>query len=290
MSFDRLYYKLAAKGLGVEPAQLRANPYQTYIEAMAKSVKNSQIVDKTCLFGVDACFDDRGRETTRNKTVCTMNQDVLRVVAQYPDQFIPFCSINPKRTNALELIDEQVEKGCQGAKFLQNYWGIDLNEERWIPYYEKLKWHRLPLIIHIGSEYSISSHAAFERADMLSLPLATGVTVIAAHMGLGRFSHKLRPWKNLSRNPDYFDADYFRLLEMLKKHPNLYADISAILPPHCALVLCATCPSRLQYITKFCLVLTTLYLSLSVTIATTSATISTKQSVASRIHSIGMLR
>jgi predicted TIM-barrel fold metal-dependent hydrolase len=235
VSFNRLYDKLAvgffADGLGVEPAQLRANPYQTYIEAMAKSVKNSQIVDKACLFGVDACFDDRGQETARNKTVCAMNQDVLQVAAQYPDQFIPFFSINPKRPNALELIDEQVEKGCQGAKFLQNYWGIDLNEERWIPYYEKLKQHQLPLIIHIGSEYSISSHAAFERADMLNLPLATGVTVIAAHMGLGRFSHKLRPWRNLSKDPAYFDADYFRLLEMLKTHPNLYADISAILAP-----------------------------------------------------------
>jgi predicted TIM-barrel fold metal-dependent hydrolase len=160
-----------------------------------------------------------------------MNQDVLQVAAQYPDQFIPFFSINPKRPNALELIDEQVELGCQGAKFLQNYWGIDLNQERWIPYYEKLKQHQLPLIIHIGSEYSISSHAVFERVNMLRLPLATGVTVIAAHMGLGRFSYKLRPWKNLSKDPHYFDADYFTLLEMLETHPNLYADISAILAP-----------------------------------------------------------
>ncbi|ODC00116.1 mannonate dehydratase [Candidatus Thiodiazotropha endoloripes] len=235
VSFQRAYDKIAvrffARSLGVDPTRLRDNPYQTYIAAMANSISQSQTVDKTCLFGVDACFDDHGRETARDKTVCAMNQDVLQVATQYPDQFIPFFSINPKRPNALELIDEQVELGFQGAKFLQNYWGVDLNEERWIPYYEKLKQHRLPLIIHIGSEYSISSHTAFERADMLHLPLATGVTVIAAHMGLGRFHHKLQPWRNLSKNPDHFDADYFTLLEMLDSQPNLYADISAILAP-----------------------------------------------------------
>jgi hypothetical protein len=66
---------------------------------------------------------------------------------------------------------------------------------------------------------------------MLDLPLATGVTTIAAHMGLGRINYKLRFWKNLSKDPRYFDNDYFQLLEMLRKHQNLYADISAVLAP-----------------------------------------------------------
>ena len=66
---------------------------------------------------------------------------------------------------------------------------------------------------------------------MLDLPLACGITVIAAHMGLGRVQHRLRPWRNLSRSPEHFDNDYFRLLEKLQQHDNLYADISAILAP-----------------------------------------------------------
>ncbi|MES9852019.1 MAG: amidohydrolase family protein [Candidatus Thiodiazotropha sp. L084R] len=235
VSFDRLYDKIAvrffAKGLGVNPTQLRDRPYETYVEAMAASIRESQIVDKACLFGVDACFDERGREIERNKTVCAMNQDVLEVASNHPDEFIPFFSINPRRANALELIDEQVEQGCKGAKFLQNYWGVDLNDEGLIPYYEKLKQYQLPLIIHIGSEYSITSYATYERVNMLDLPLATGVNVIAAHMGLGRVIHRLQPWRNISKDPRYFDSDYFQLLEMLETHPNLYADISAILAP-----------------------------------------------------------
>jgi predicted TIM-barrel fold metal-dependent hydrolase len=160
-----------------------------------------------------------------------MNEDVLAVAASYPDHFIPFLSVNPRRTDALDRIDALVERGCRGAKFLQNYWGIDLNSERLIPYYEKLKQHKLPLIVHIGSEYIIQSYPKYERVEMLDLPLRSGVTVIAAHMGLGRFEHRLRAWRNLSKQPRHFDPDYFKLLEMLSQYQNLYADISAILAP-----------------------------------------------------------
>jgi hypothetical protein len=83
----------------------------------------------------------------------------------------------------------------------------------------------------VGSEYTISSDARYEGIEMLDLPLKCGVTVIAAHMGLGRVIHKIRPWRNLSRQPRHFDSDYFQLLEMLERHDNLYADISATLVP-----------------------------------------------------------
>ncbi|MCU7843140.1 MAG: amidohydrolase [Candidatus Thiodiazotropha sp. (ex Monitilora ramsayi)] len=65
---------------------------------------------------------------------------------------------------------------------------------------------------------------------MTRLPLECGVTVIAAHIGLGR-PHWPVIWRNLSRNPATFDPDYHRLLEKLEQHDNLYADLSAILTP-----------------------------------------------------------
>ncbi|MFQ5487676.1 MAG: amidohydrolase family protein [Gammaproteobacteria bacterium] len=233
--FDRLFDKVAvrffARGLGMEPKVLRNAPYTGYVAAMAQAIRESNYIEKACLFGVDCRLDERGRETGRDRTVCAMTEDVLKVAHEYPGQFIPFFSINPRRANALDLMDEYVERGCRGAKFLQNYWGLNLNDERFIPYYKKLKNRKLPLIIHLGSEYSIKSDARFERIDMLDTPLACGVTVIAAHMGLGRIQHKLRFWKNLSKDPADFDDDYFLLLDKLRKHHNLYADIAAILVP-----------------------------------------------------------
>ena len=228
---DRMAVPLFAKNLGADPAKLRTDPWETYVTSMARAVKNSRFVDKTCLFGVDSRIDAKGREIDRDKTVCAMNSDVIKVARRYPRQFVPFFSINPNRPDALDSIDEYVEKGCQGAKFLQNYWGIDLNTPGLIPYYERLRQYKLPLIVHVGSEYSIRSEKAYEGVEMLRLPVETGVTVIAAHMGLGQLNHKLFPWRNLSRNPAWFDSDYFQLLELLEAHDNLYADISAMLIP-----------------------------------------------------------
>lgn len=233
--FDRLFDKLSvrffAKKLGVEVKQLKAEPFAAYVSALVRALRQSHHVEKACLFGVDSRLDEKGEEIGRDRTVCAMTEDVLKLAKRYPDIFIPFLSLNPRRKDALDRIDEYVEKGCRGAKFLQNYWGIDLNNERFIPYYEKLQAHKIPLIIHIGSEYTIQSDRRYENTDMLELPLACGVTVIAAHMGLGRISHRVRFWRNFTSNPGYFDADYFQLLEKLATHENLYADISAILVP-----------------------------------------------------------
>jgi predicted TIM-barrel fold metal-dependent hydrolase len=229
--FDKLTIRFYGSGFGWDRKALQADPYTTYVETMARSVRESRYVEKACLFGIDSRLDKRGREIDRDRTVCAMTEDVLAVTEKYPQQFIPFFSVNPLRPGALDLIDEYVEKGCRGAKFLQNYWRIDLNDEQFVPYYEKIRQHKIPLIIHVGSEYSIDSNARFEGIDMLDLPLACGVTVIAAHMALGRFNYKLRLWRNLSRDPRYFDEDYFLLLEKLQQHENLYADISAMLVP-----------------------------------------------------------
>jgi len=125
VKFERLYDKLTlhffAKSLGVDPAKLQASPYEEYVKAMAKSIENSKHIEKACIFGVDARLDEKGREINRDGTVCAMTENVLNVTEQYPAQFIPFFSVNPRRADALDRIDEYTEKGCKGAKFLQNY-------------------------------------------------------------------------------------------------------------------------------------------------------------------------
>ena len=229
--FDRIAVRFFARNLGVNPGDLKDQPWETYVQAMAAAVNNSIHVEKTCLFGVDSRVDSRGREIHRDTTVCATNSDVIEVAHRYPDRFIPFFSINPLRADALDLIDEYTEKGCAGAKFLQNYWQVDLNDEALLPYYEKLRKLQLPLVIHIGSEFAIESKKQFEGSRMLHLPLQAGVTVIAAHMGLGQINHWLAPWRNLSQNPAWFDKDYFHILEMLETHDNLYGDLSAMLIP-----------------------------------------------------------
>ena len=228
---DRLAMRWFGRRMGLDPARLSSDPYEAYVTALTGAIRGSCFVQRTCLFGVDSRLDPGGQEIDRDRTVCATTDDVLAVAETYRELFIPFLSVNPRRPDALERIEEYVGRGCRGAKFLQNYWGVDLHDEAFIPYYERLAVHGIPLIIHIGSEYSIASDARYERVDMLDLPLACGVKVIAAHMGLGHIEHKLRFWHNLSRDPQHFDPDYFILLERLQQEPNLYADVSGILAP-----------------------------------------------------------
>jgi predicted TIM-barrel fold metal-dependent hydrolase len=220
-----------AKSLGADPEQLRKHPYDIYVKVLTDSIRNSQYIHQVALFPVDVCVDRKGREIHRDRTVCSSTEDVLSVYREYPELIIPFMSVNPLRPDALERIDRYVAEGCRGAKLLQNYWGVDLNDVSLAPYFERLQEHGIPVVIHIGSEYSVRSTAACEGLDMLRQPLDLGVTTIAAHMGLGRMCNGVKFWRNFSSKPAWFDLDYHSLLQWLEQHDNLYGDLAAMLVP-----------------------------------------------------------
>jgi uncharacterized protein len=59
--------------------------------------------------------------------------------------------------------------------------------------------------------------------------------VVCAHMALSY--ERTRLFKAFRKHPKHYNDEYFTLIEMLKKHANLYADISALLTPVRAKVL-----------------------------------------------------
>ncbi len=233
--FDKVALKLFAKKFGLDIDELKNSPYKAYTNALVRNVKNSAHVEKVALFGVDARVDGRGEEIHRDKTVCAYNEDVLALYEKNKDIIVPFFSINPNRPDALELIEFYYEKGFRGAKFLQNYWGVDTRDKKYKPYFEKLVSLNLPLVVHVGSESSVSSYKEYEKLDMLYQPLELGVNTICAHMALGYETKDF--FRSLSRRERNFNHEYFALLELLKTHKNLYADISALLTPVRAKVL-----------------------------------------------------
>ncbi len=233
LSFDRIYDKLAIKffgeKMGLDKNMALKSPYTAYTQALISNIKNSKYVSKSVIFGVDGRFDYSGTEMHRDKTVCASNEDVLKLYKENRDIFIPFFSINPMRHDALELIDKYHALGFKGAKFLQNYWGVDTRDDKYLPYFEKLAKLNIPLIVHVGSESSVLSDKSCECIEMLDAPLKAGVKTVAAHMALSY--SPLRPIKAISKKPRNFGKEYHRLLAMLEMHDNLYADISALLTP-----------------------------------------------------------
>ncbi len=225
----RLLARFLARWQGIDPDEFLADPYSAYTRGLVRLVRESACLDKIVLFGVDARLDRQGRVVHRDATVCAANEDLLALYRENPDIIIPFFSVNPLRPDALERIDRYVELGFRGGKFLQNYWGVDTREERFSAYFERLRQRGLPLIVHLGSEGCVDSVHACEGIAMLEQPLAAGVTVVAAHMALSY--RPLTIWRALSRKSRNFSPDYFRLLELLADHANLYADLSSLLTP-----------------------------------------------------------
>ena len=230
-TFDKVVIPIFSKLLGFEAKALKRDKYKEYVRGLTQGVTDSKYVKKIVLFPVDSRVNADGCVVDHDKTVCSCNDAVLSLYQEHSDKIIPFFSINPNRKDALELIDKYVALGFVGAKFLQNYWYLDASDEKYRAYYEKLKEHNLPLIIHTGNEGTIDASRVYEGLNMLTLALEVGVNVVAAHMASGHHEHGWRFWRSLSKKTTYFNKQYFTLLQMLEKHPNLYADISAMITP-----------------------------------------------------------
>lgn len=235
--FDKMSLFLFAKRLGIKDIDaLHNDPYNEYKKIFINNIRTSKYITKAVVLPVDAKIDKNQKILHMDKTVCSNNEDIWKFHKEYPNETIPFFSVNPMRDDALDRIDEYASRGFKGAKFLQNYWEVDSNDEKYIPYYEKLKKYDLPIIIHTGSEFTMPSNKEYEKVDMVILPAELGVKTIAAHMGLTILKTPYF-WKNFSSYPNNYDTSYFKLINMLKKYPTLYADLSATIIPFRARVL-----------------------------------------------------
>lgn len=235
VSFSRLYDKVAislfAHKLGADKKDLLSRKYDAYIDTFINNIKTSKYVKKSVVLPVDAKIDLNGNELNRDQTVCSFNEDILKEYQKYPNEVIPFFSINPNRKDALDLIDKYYELGFKGAKFLQNYWDIDINDKRYIPYFEKIKSYDLPIIIHTGTEDAIESNPIYEKIEVVDSAVKIGCKVVIAHFGVYSFMEQnyAKFLNNFSFDNKKFGDDYFKAIDYLEKYDNVYADLSAMI-------------------------------------------------------------
>jgi len=78
----------------------------------------------------------------QNKLTCDLAN-------KYPDRIVPFCSVDPRRDYALDLIDKCVnEWGAKGFKVYNA--GFYPNDEICYPIYERAAKLNMPIMFHIG--------------------------------------------------------------------------------------------------------------------------------------------
>jgi uncharacterized protein len=189
---------------------------QAYVDNVLGMLRTSSI-HSAVILAQDNVYNDDGTVMKNAGTFYVPNDYVLKLSREHKE-LLPAVSIHPARPDAIDELDRCVEAGAVMMKCLPNCHNIDCNNPRYKKFWNRMAHHRLPLLAHTGGEHTVRViNKKYSDPRILRLPLECGVTVIAAHCAT----------KSGLTDPDYFPA----LAEMMKQHPNLYGDNSAMNVP-----------------------------------------------------------
>jgi predicted TIM-barrel fold metal-dependent hydrolase len=154
--------------------------------------------------------------------------EIAAGAARHRDILIPYGSVDPRRTDALDRITALIEdSGVRGFKFHPTVQGFDPSEERWYPLYSAIEDAGLPALFHTG-QTGIGAGLPGGRGLRLALSnpmLLDGVAadfpdlqIVMAHPSvpwqdeaLSVATHKHNTWIDLSGwSPKYFPESLVR--------------------------------------------------------------------------------
>ncbi|MDX1519300.1 MAG: amidohydrolase family protein [Gammaproteobacteria bacterium] len=203
------------KWMGVTLAELEQHGDRIVVSRLADKVAESRYVDQAVVLAMDGVIDRRTGQLDRSRTQFYVPNDHVYRETQKHESLLFGASINPWRSNSLELLEEVAGQGAMLVKWIPSIMDIDPADPAIIPFYRKMAELGLPLLTHTGMEKSFA-HANDDLADpeKLLVPLQQGVTVIAAHIAT----------TGKSEGQDNFE----RILPLFDRYPNLYTDISSL--------------------------------------------------------------
>ena len=207
---------------------------QKYLDDLLAELRASTVVSQAVLLGMDGTYDRSGRLDEHRTDFLISNEYVLETVRRYPEEFRAGVSINPARRDALEEVHRCAEAGAALVKVLPNTQQFDPGDVRYRPFYRALARHGLPLLSHVGYEFSlIGTDQSLGDPERLRAALDEGVMVIAAHAcssGLMVYERFLPTFLDLMDRYEHFYADIsaltlpnrLRMLLKLRRYPHLH--------------------------------------------------------------------
>ncbi|MGI8820881.1 MAG: amidohydrolase family protein, partial [Chthoniobacterales bacterium] len=211
--WHRLLAGFMIKQLGFPAAVLEGDLEGVYSRHLLDLVRSSSL-DAVVLLAHERVHDADGTPRDDLGSMYVPNEVVLDLAAAHPE-FLAGVSIHPARPDAIAELERCLERGAVLMKCLPNCQNINPSDVRYRSFWERMAEARLPLLAHTGGEHTVPEvNPAWADPKLLRLPLACGVTVIAAHCAT----------RSGPRDTDYF-GDW---TDMLLEFPNLYGDISAM--------------------------------------------------------------
>jgi len=135
---------------------------------------------------------------------------IARFVAQAPGKLVGFASCDPSQPEHLEELKYAVETlKLSGLKLGPIYSGVDPRDPLCDPVYRYCQERGLPVLFHTGTTYNRCAPLELGRPGIFDEVAMRypGLRIVLAHVG--------HPWCE-------------ECLVTIRKHPNLYADISAL--------------------------------------------------------------
>ena len=188
---------------------------QRWAQLLRATADGATCVDHVVVLALDAVHDAAGRRLFDPTSLFIPNDYVFRLCGEHP-KFLPGASVHPDRRDALEELHRVAERGAVLIKWLPNAQQIDPADARLTPFYRALVALGLPLLSHLGHEYSLGrsgQHLGDPRR--LRRALEEGVTVIGAHCASAGLADDGR-------------ENFLHFVDVARRYPNLYGDLSAL--------------------------------------------------------------
>lgn len=138
------------------------------------------------------------------------DETTAAAVAKYPDKFVGFAYVDPRRPDYMAKLRHAVEGlGLKGVKFGPIYNGVSLDDPRMEPVYTYLERQGLPLTMHMGTTFARNAPIDMGRPIHVE-PVAQrhpDLVIVMAHMG--------HPWCE-------------EAIVVARKQPNVFCEISAL--------------------------------------------------------------
>lgn len=224
-------WRIARRVLGLGPPGEALD--RQLVERYEQHLLEPGPVERFVLLAFDAVHDDGGhvlplpeRRDASGSDIYTSNSLIRALCRRRPDRFLFGASVHPYRPEALAAIDEVFRAGACLMKWLPLHHNIDVTDERTLAALRKCAEIRLPVLIHMSEEFTLTTQYPQYRSirPLLAALRQLGRAgcmppVIVAHVAT-----PVTPWGERE--------DYELLIEALVgefRDAPLYADISALL-------------------------------------------------------------
>lgn len=170
-----------------------------HTHAFPDKIADNAMAALTSEVDVKAYLDGRLSSLVDSMDAAGIDASVLANIATKPEQFeniltwskkirseriVPFCSIHPNDTQALEHIRVIKEEGFKGIKLHPYYQSFTLNEERMLPLYEAMAKHDLILLSHTGFDMAFPFERICDPEKIINLTHRFPELIfVASHLG-----------------------------------------------------------------------------------------------------------